>query len=933
MEWAKKRKKPADDEEAKLNDALLEFQADFGQGSSSSQPKSFLRGNVVEGNKSTNTGGEGSVYAPKFKMSISSNVGSKDLDEAKKLAAAKARRMLEDAARSKKMTEVPKVVLPSTKPLQRPPKPGSSRAKQEKAKMSQMEQFKMELQRVQEDREKRKDLRQHLEKVGMDHAVVERLAPTVERGFQGSSEFDDDPYTTNVYVSNIPHSVTEQDLLFTFGSFGPLAALKILYPRSEEERRRPHICAFVAFMSRSDVDRFMAEVRVIIIRNEPIRFAFARPVQIPAVPHYTPPVLQDLQHPDPTSGLPFNAQPEVEQAKKFLKLYKSFPPLNMLPCKGQYGYDDFVDLMRNSIVRVVIPPDRKLVRIMDRMAVYVCTEGPQFEALICADEYQNPMFQFLWDNTNALHVYYRWRIYALLQGDSLKDWHREPFRMFENGSWWIPPYPLHELREAMPQELYQMNCLKSYPEKWMKVRDGGQRRGGEKQSSRSRQDSEDEREERRINREEERERKQREKAEKKRKNRMSEKRRSKLETILQTLTVEKTSVGTAMVWCIMNAKYAAEIAECILESLVVDDGVLNKKIAKLYLINDILSNCDQKIVRDAHMYRLHFQNLFEKIFACLGTTYRSIQSRFKGEAFKVRVIHVFNNLESLTLYPTDKLILNQNIFLGLVEYEKKEVESEARKEEEDEDLDGVPLDDDKPMRKEKVYDDEDDIDGIPMEEVPKPPTTIASKFKPVESHPRDDNSPIFSSKWDHDGRKSNEDDEDEDLDGIAIPESTHSESASLSPGEIKETNVSSSTTTSSGVLASGAQEERRRQLKRDVEVRALAMQDDLEVRRDPDARRKVEEFKKAEMEKVERILATKGDMSSSSKRKSEERRIEKKDKKKKRSRSRDRDRDRDRSRRDRSRDRSRDRERSRDRDRRDRDRDRDRERDRDRRYR
>lgn len=62
--------------------------------------------------------------------------------------------------------------------------------------------------RVQEDREKRKDLRHHLEKVGMDHSVVERLAPSVERGFQGTSEFDDDPYTTNVYVSNIPHSVS-----------------------------------------------------------------------------------------------------------------------------------------------------------------------------------------------------------------------------------------------------------------------------------------------------------------------------------------------------------------------------------------------------------------------------------------------------------------------------------------------------------------------------------------------------------------------------------------------------------------------------------------------------------------------------------------------------------------------------------------------------
>lgn len=931
MEWSKKRKKTSDDEEAKLNDALLEFQADFGQSSSvSSQPKTFLRGNVVEGNKIS--AGDGGIYAPKFSMNIpskTSNVGSKDFDEAKKLAAAKARRMLEDVARSKKMTEVPKVVVPTTRPFQRPPKPGSSKAKQDKPKISQMEMFKMELQRVQEDREKRKDLRHHLEKVGMDQAVVERLAPTVERGFQGTSEFDDDPYTTNVYVSNIPHSVTEDDLLFTFGSFGPLAALKILYPRSEEERRRPHICAFVAFMSRADVDRFMAEVRVIIVRNEPIRFAFARPVQIPAIPYYIPPVLHALQHPDPTSNLPFNAQPDCADAKKFLEKYNTFPPMHALPTKGQYGYEDFTELIRNSQIRVVVPPDRKLVRVMDRMAVYVVTEGPQFEAMICAEEFQNPMFQFLWDNTSALHVYYRWRIYSLLQGDTIEEWRRTPFRMFENGSWWIPPYPINELRDAMPKELYHMNCLRTYPDKWMKVRDGGQRRGGE--SSKNRRNSDAEKEERKMRREEEKERKRREKNEKKRNNRMSDKRRDKLETLIRELTPEKTSIAATMVWCIQNAKYAAEICECVYDSLTIEDIPLYKKISRLYLINDILSNCVQRNVRDVFLYRSHFEALLEKIFVAVGKAYRAIPSRIKQEQFKQRVMCVFRNFEEMAVYPTDKLIHNQNVFLGLIEIGKEKSEErdnqKLEEEEDEEDLDGVPLEEEKSVQNmnESLYDD-DGIDGIPLHEEVKPSTSTystASKFKPVESRKRD-GSPIFSSKWDHDGRKSNEE-EDEDIDGVMITDDTTSENLqrdSLSPGEIKDKESSFTVLTPS--------DEKRRKLIRDVEVRAIAMLDDLEADRDPDAKRKVDEFRRCEMEKVEKALRS-GESKKSdekSERKSEKKE-KKRDKERKRSRSRSRDRDRDRSRRDRSRDRSRDRDRDRDRDRRDRDRDRDR----DRRYR
>jgi U2-associated protein SR140 len=46
-----------------------------------------------------------------------------------------------------------------------------------------------------------------------------------------------------------------EDLYETFGSFGPLASAKVLYPRNDEERRRDHLCGFIAFMSRTDAER------------------------------------------------------------------------------------------------------------------------------------------------------------------------------------------------------------------------------------------------------------------------------------------------------------------------------------------------------------------------------------------------------------------------------------------------------------------------------------------------------------------------------------------------------------------------------------------------------------------------------------------------------------------------------------------------------
>lgn len=69
----------------------------------------------------------------------------------------------------------------------------------------------------------------------------------------------------------------------------------------------------------------------------------------------------------------------------------------------------------------------------------------------------NPKFQFLFDNKvtelahvlfnewpliwkqSEEHVYYRWRLYSILQGDTKSQWRTEPFQMFEGGAWWIPP--------------------------------------------------------------------------------------------------------------------------------------------------------------------------------------------------------------------------------------------------------------------------------------------------------------------------------------------------------------------------------------------------------------------------------------------------------------------------------------------------------------
>lgn len=47
----------------------------------------------------------------------------------------------------------------------------------------------------------------------------------------------------------------------TFGRFGPIASVKIMWPRTEEEKRRQRNCGFVAFMNRADAQAARDEMQ------------------------------------------------------------------------------------------------------------------------------------------------------------------------------------------------------------------------------------------------------------------------------------------------------------------------------------------------------------------------------------------------------------------------------------------------------------------------------------------------------------------------------------------------------------------------------------------------------------------------------------------------------------------------------------------------
>jgi len=60
----------------------------------------------------------------------------------------------------------------------------------------------------------------------------------------------EDPNSTNLFISNLSPKANEQEVMQRFGYYGLLASVKIMWPRSDDEKARNANCGFVAFMQR-----------------------------------------------------------------------------------------------------------------------------------------------------------------------------------------------------------------------------------------------------------------------------------------------------------------------------------------------------------------------------------------------------------------------------------------------------------------------------------------------------------------------------------------------------------------------------------------------------------------------------------------------------------------------------------------------------------
>ncbi|KAI8128559.1 hypothetical protein FF38_02695 [Lucilia cuprina] len=309
--------------------------------------------------------------------------------------------------------------------------------KSQEKKKSNLELFKEELRQIQEEREERHKYK-HMAQAAVSQPSAQPSQAIAEHHHNHQTEErtgshdTGDPNTTNLYLANLCPKISEQQLMEIFGRYGPLASIKIMWPRSEEEKMRERNCGFVAYMSRKDAERALKTLNGRFIMGYVMRLGWGKAVPILNQPIFIPPPLLELTMPPPPSGLPFNAQPPPSELP-------NVPKKNYKEYTTEEEKENMEKVLKKCVVKVIIPTEKSVLHIIHRMIEFVIREGPMFEALIMSREIENPLFSFLFDNESPAHIYYRWKLFSLLQGDTPNEWSEKEFRMFKDGPIWKPP--------------------------------------------------------------------------------------------------------------------------------------------------------------------------------------------------------------------------------------------------------------------------------------------------------------------------------------------------------------------------------------------------------------------------------------------------------------------------------------------------------------
>ena len=371
-----------------------------------------------------------------------------------------------------------------------------------------------------------------------------------------------------------------------------------MWPRTPEERARNRHTGFVCFMNREDAEDAMEAC------DETDPFNVGRRLMM----RWGKNVKMDVQR-GTGDAVPFATKTGVslpDAKRRRLDEASSSQVASSEEHTAGSGYDPVIHGV--DAIRVVAPRDQNRARFITTFASFVAKDGSLFEQRLMSKEFGNSKFDFLtFNEKNEVqkqeHVFYKWRVYAFCQGDGFETWRTDPFVMLkDNGRYWVPP-PVDSaaaMREeqAVIEREQRIRQQKAQRRRMMGRKDymtgrqleqakfgrasGGAADGGARMTDNEMKDFNS------LTREK--------------------------------LCASREAICNAMAFCFEKSGAAKQIS-ALLKDLLMDDGPgvsVDTRIARLFLLSDVLYNSQQPGVRNAFLYRDAIERMSPDIFASLG---------------------------------------------------------------------------------------------------------------------------------------------------------------------------------------------------------------------------------------------------------------------------------------------------------------------------
>jgi len=275
------------------------------------------------------------------------------------------------------------------------------------------------------------------------------------------------------------------------------------------------------------------------------------------------------------------------------------------------------EIHASKAIRVEIPSDQARFHFISTTASYIAKD-PELEQRLRDEGKGESLFSFLTtfgnesesgnDRVQKEKLFYRWRVYSFCQGDTYSIWRTEPFLMFRNGRYWIPP-PLDA--DAVNREKADA-AEKEHRQKQQKEDRANRELMTGRQFERRKRRGDFGANHSQLNPDE----------------------LCRFDRLVRKqLSISRKTICEAMSFCFDNCMAAKQVSELLKEALLddSDDHCLttttnnnnDARIARLYLLSDILFNSQQPGVRNAFMYRTTIESMAVEVFKRLGTIVRT----------------------------------------------------------------------------------------------------------------------------------------------------------------------------------------------------------------------------------------------------------------------------------------------------------------------